>query len=24
LLGYAPVACVDDFDSLRRWLMQNA
>ncbi len=24
LLGYAPVACVDDFDGLRRWLMQNA
>ena len=24
LLGYAPLACVDDFDGLRRWLMQNA
>ncbi len=24
LLGYAPVACVDNFDGLRRWLMQNA
>ena len=23
LLGYAPLACVDDFDSLRRWLAQN-
>jgi len=24
LLSYAPVACVDDFGSLRQWLMQNA
>ncbi len=24
LLGYAPVACVEDFDGLRRWLAQNA
>ena len=24
LLGYAPLACVDDFDGLRRWLLQNA
>ncbi len=24
LLAYAPVACVEDFDGLRRWLAQNA
>jgi phosphoglycolate phosphatase len=24
LLGYAPIACVEDFDGLRRWLAQNA
>lgn len=24
LLGYAPVACVENFDDLRRWLAQNA
>lgn len=24
LVGYAPVACVDDFDGLRKWLLQNA
>lgn len=24
LLGYGPVACVDDFEGLRQWLMRNA
>jgi phosphoglycolate phosphatase len=24
LLGYEPVACVDDFESLRQWLMRHA
>lgn len=24
LLGYAPLACVENFDGLRRWLAQNA
>jgi hypothetical protein len=24
LLGYAPLACVDDFEGLRQWLLAHA